>query len=143
MKHHKWKIIHKGISYMHIYNHYIWIVTLNALVIEYFDRAFYTRSFLQLYNSVLIDPILLYFGMGSLIWLIHLHNKFQLLALSPLSDTGGNSWFIIMRKSIAQFLPRLSLASYLCLLVLDSFLTTKRHPSDVQPNYIPISSSSQ
>ena len=81
--------------------------------------------------------------MGSLLWLIHLHNKFQLLPLSPLSDTGGNSWFINMRKSIAQFLPRLSLASYLCLLVLDSFLTTKRHLSDVQPNYIPIFSSFQ
>jgi len=37
-----------------------------------------------------------------------------------------------------QFLPRLGLASYLCCLLLHSFLTTKRHPSDVDPSYIPI-----
>ena len=35
-------------------------------------------------------------------------------------------------------LPRLSLASYLSCLLLHSFLTTKRHPSDVEPSYIPI-----
>ena len=43
-----------------------------------------------------------------------------------------------MQKSITQFLPRLGLASYLCCLLLCSFLTTKRHPSDVEPSYIPI-----
>ena len=37
-----------------------------------------------------------------------------------------------------QFLPRLSLASYLSCLSLHSFLTTKRHPSDVEPSYISI-----
>ena len=37
-----------------------------------------------------------------------------------------------------QFSPRLGLASYLCCLLLHSFLTTKRHPSDVEPSYIPI-----
>jgi len=37
-----------------------------------------------------------------------------------------------------QFLPRLGLASYLCCLLLHSFLTAKRHPSDVEPSYIPI-----
>jgi len=42
-----------------------------------------------------------------------------------------------MQKLIAQFLPRLGLASYLCCLLLCSFLTTKRHPSDVEPSYIP------
>ena len=36
-----------------------------------------------------------------------------------------------------QFLPRLDLASYLCCLLLYSFLTTKWHPSDVEPCYIP------
>jgi len=44
----------------------------------------------------------------------------------------------IVQKSIVQFWPRLGLASYLCCLLLHSFLTTKRHPSDVEPNYIPI-----
>ena len=29
-------------------------------------------------------------------------------------------------------------ASYLCILLLNSFLTTKKHPSDVEPSYIPI-----
>jgi len=44
-----------------------------------------------------------------------------------------------MRKSIAQFLPKLGLASYLCCLLLHLFLTNKRHPSDVEPSYLPIS----
>ena len=43
-----------------------------------------------------------------------------------------------MQKSIVQFLPRLGLGSYLCCLLLQLFLTTKRHPSDVEPSYIPI-----
>ena len=34
-------------------------------------------------------------------------------------------------------LPMLDLASYLFCLILCSFLTTKRHPSDVEPSYIP------
>ena len=37
-----------------------------------------------------------------------------------------------------QFLPGLDLASYLYCLLLKSFLTTKRHPSDIEPSYIPI-----
>jgi len=41
-------------------------------------------------------------------------------------------------KSIAQFLPSLSLASYPSCLSLHSFLATTRHPSDVEPSYIPI-----
>ena len=35
-------------------------------------------------------------------------------------------------------LPRLGLASYLSCLSLHSFLTPKRHPSNVEPSYIPI-----
>ena len=35
-------------------------------------------------------------------------------------------------------IPRLSLASYLSCLSLHSFLSTERHPSDVEPSYIPI-----
>ena len=42
------------------------------------------------------------------------------------------------RKNQSQFLPRLDLTSYVCCLLLNSFLTTKRHPSDVEPSYIPI-----
>ena len=37
-----------------------------------------------------------------------------------------------------QILPRLGLTSYLCCLLPHSFLTTKRHPSDVEPSYITI-----
>ena len=44
---------------------------------------------------------------------------------------------MIFQKSIAQFLPKLGLASYLCCLLLCSFITTKRHPSDVVPSYKP------
>jgi len=43
-----------------------------------------------------------------------------------------------MQKLITQFLPRFGLASYLCCLQLHSFLTTKRHPSDVESSYISI-----
>ena len=45
--------------------------------------------------------------------------------------------FLIMQiaKSITQFLPRLDKASYLCSLLI---LTTKMHPFNVQPSYIPI-----
>ena len=32
---------------------------------------------------------------------------------------------------------KVGLASYLCCLLLHSFLTTKRHPSDAEPSYIP------
>ena len=52
-------------------------------------------------------------------------------------------WLFLCRfsftwKSIAQFLPKLDLASYFCCLSLHSFLTTERHPSDVELSYIPI-----
>ena len=43
----------------------------------------------------------------------------------------------MIQKSIAQFLSKLGLPSYLCCLLLPLFLTTKRHPSDVEPSYIP------
>ena len=43
----------------------------------------------------------------------------------------GTRDFFIMQESIVQFLPWLGLASYLCFLLLYSFLTTKRHHSDV------------
>ena len=43
-----------------------------------------------------------------------------------------------MQNLIAQFLPWLDLTSYLCCLLLNSYLTTKRHPSDIEPSYIPI-----
>ena len=33
-------------------------------------------------------------------------------------------------------LPRLGVASYLCCLLLHSFITTKRHSSEVEPSYI-------
>ena len=67
-----------------------------------------------------------------------IHSNFQLILLCSLSERGWNSWFSFMQKFIAQFLPRLSLASYFCCLLLHSFLTTKRHPSDVEPSYISI-----
>ena len=51
-----------------------------------------------------------------------------------MSNRGWNFCISITQKSIAQFLPRLDLASYLCCLY--SFLTTKRHPSNVEPSYI-------
>ena len=35
-------------------------------------------------------------------------------------------------------LLRLGLALYFCCFLLHSFLTTKKHPSDVEPSYIPI-----
>ena len=41
-------------------------------------------------------------------------------------------------KIDCAFLPRLCLASYLSCLSLHLFLTIKRHPSDVEPSYIPI-----
>jgi len=66
------------------------------------------------------------------------HSDFQLIRARGLFDRGWNSWFsIYYTKLIAQFLPRLGLASYFCCLLLCSFLTTKMHPSDVEPSYIP------
>jgi len=50
----------------------------------------------------------------------------------------GTGDSLLRKKSIVQFLPRLGLASYLCFLLFCSFLTTKKHPSDVEPSYIPI-----
>jgi len=78
------------------------------------------------------------FRWSSLRWILDNHSNFYLVPPCGLSDRGWNSWFSFTRKSIAQFLPRLSLASYLSWLSLHSFLTTKRHLFDVEPSYIPI-----
>ena len=43
--------------------------------------------------------------------------------------------FVLCEKNVAVLL-RLGLTSYLCCLLLDSFLTTKRHFFDVKPSYI-------
>jgi len=59
-------------------------------------------------------------------------------------DIQPSNWFLlavflelsITQKSIAQFLLRLGLASYLCCDLLHTFITTKMHPSDVEPSYI-------
>jgi len=64
------------------------------------------------------------------------HSNFQLIPPDGLSDRGWNLHISITQKSIKQFLPRLDLASYLCCPLLNSYLTTKRHPSNVEPSYI-------
>jgi len=66
------------------------------------------------------------------------YSNFQLILPDGLSDRGWNLCISITQKSIAQFLPRLYLASNLCCVLLNLFQTTKRHPSDVEPSYIPI-----
>ena len=82
--------------------------------------------------------ILFFFPLGrcSLQWIVDNHSNFQLITLDGLSDRSWNLCILITQKSIAQFLPRLDLASYLCFLLFNSFLTTKRHPSNDEPSHI-------
>ena len=63
-------------------------------------------------------------GLASYLFCILLHSQF--------------GWIFFYTKIDPTILPRLGLASYLCCLLLHLLLTTKRHPSDVEPSYIPI-----
>ena len=86
------------------------------------------------YNS---NPILLSFGRDSfLCFLTAIFNLFLLAVCVILAET--LDFYFIFAKSIMQFLPRVSCASYLCWFVFDQFLTTKRHSSVIQPSCIPI-----
>jgi len=55
-----------------------------TVLLEYLDRAFSISTCFYLFNSVIVDPILLSFGKSSLWWLIH----FSALFFCDLSDSG-------------------------------------------------------
>ena len=54
-----------------------------TVLLEYLDRAFSISTCFYLFNSVIVDPILLSFGKSSLWWLIH----FSALFFCDLSDS--------------------------------------------------------
>ena len=57
---------------------------------EYPDHAFSICGCHLFYNSLVFNPIVLSFGRGSLLCLVHLHSNFQLIPLCSLCDIGGN-----------------------------------------------------
>ena len=67
-----------------------------TVLLEYLDHAFSICGCLLFYNSLIFNPILLSFGRGSFLCLVHLHSNFQLISLCSLCDIRpGYSWFLI------------------------------------------------
>ena len=89
-----------------------------TILLAYLTQAFSLIStcFWQ-HNSVIADPILLFFGKSFSRWLIHHQSNFQLIPFCGLSDSGKCSSFFSMQKSIVGFLPELEF-SFKCLLLL-------------------------
>ena len=50
------------------------------------------------YNSLLFNPILLSFGRGSFLCLVHPHSNFQLIRPCSLCDIDVNSWFFLFMQ---------------------------------------------
>ena len=98
-----------------------------TVLLEYLDLAFATRSWLWNHNSVVCNPILLYYCKDFLGGVFQLHTDFQLTALSGLPDRRANSWYFYSRISIAQLLHTFGFMSYFRDLYFDCFQTLKRH----------------
>ena len=74
------------------------------LLLEYLGRVFFTCGCHLFYNSLIFNPILLSFGRGSFLCLVHLHSNFQLTPLCSLCDIGLKTVdFKIMRNRLHSF----------------------------------------
>jgi len=110
--------------------HYYTVYRVTVLL-ECLDCGFSVCGCHLFYNLLIFNPILLSFGRGYFLCLVHIYSNFQLTPHCSLCDIDRNSWFLNYAISIAQFLPRLGWASYLCCLLLHQLLTTKRHCCDI------------
>ena len=119
-----------------------WAVCTLTLLLEYFNWMYYQGD-----CSIRI-PLWCIFHFithwNSFLHVVHHHSNFQLFL--PLIEAGTHDFLLhknrsrnsVSPKSIVKFFPRLGLTSYLCCILLYSFLTTKRHPSDAESSYKPI-----
>ena len=113
-----------------------WVVFLVILLLEYFSDCTIRMTVLLEY----LDHAFLYvvaicfithwyfFGRGSFLCLVHLHRtSFLFVVCVMLVETLD----FLITQNWSSKLPKLGLTSYLCCLLLNQFLTTKRHSSDV------------
>ena len=112
-----------------------------TVLLEYQDLAVATRSWLSNHNSVVRNPILLYYCKDFLGWVFQLHTYFQLTALSGLLGRRANYWYFYSQISFVQLLHTLGFVSYLRDLYFDCFQTTKRHSYNSCSIHNPIFSS--
>ena len=99
-----------------------------TVLLECLNGTFCISTCFWLYNSEIVDSILLSFCKSSLRWLLHHHSNFWLISFWGLSDSGGNSWFCSMQKLNPQYLTRFGFALYLfCFLVDCSSNSRKSH----------------
>ena len=86
-----------------------WIIGITILL-EYLDLTFSICGCLLFYNSLIFNLVLLYFGKGSLLCLLHLDSNFQLI---PPCSLYGTLDFLIMQNLFTKvglsFMPLLSL----------------------------------
>ena len=96
-----------------------------TVLLKYLDHVFSICGCLLFYNSLIFACILLSFGRGSFLSLVHLHSNLKLIPPCNLCDIDGNLEFLNCARSMVHFFTKVAKLLISCLL-FNRFLTTKK-----------------